>query len=756
MVMTSVFIPHGHCYLWKPELVGLHILSDALIALAYYSIPIMLLYFVQKRRDVPFNWIFQLFSAFIIACGTTHLMEIWTLWHPTYWISGAIKVMTAAVSLYTAAALVPLLPKALTLPSPAQLEVANQTLQQEIRDRLQAEKALRKSEELYRAIVEDQTELICRYLPDTTLTFVNQAYCRFFQKNRDELIGQKFLYIIPEEDRQQVTTIIKSLLTLTPDRPTITYDHRVLLNQEMYWQQWTDRAIFDQKGAIIEFQSVGQDITERKQADALRAQNLALEAQKHYAESANQAKSQFLANMTHELRTPLNAILGFTQLLSRDANLTSSQQQHLEIIMRSGEHLLELVNDVLEMSKIESGKVTLYPKTFDLYRLLNSLEEMLQLKARSKGLQLSFKITPDVPQYVQTDEGKLRQVLINILSNAIKFTETGGVSFRVSRNSQPPTPNPQQIKLIFQVEDTGPGIAPSELETLFDAFVQTETGRRTQEGTGLGLAISYRFVELLGGQLTVNSTWGQGTTVAFDILATLASLEDTKYPSLSKRAIGLAPGQPSYRILIVEDRWQNRQLLVELLKPLGFEVLEAQNGLEAIALWQQWQPHLIIMDMRMPVMDGYDASRHIKAHQKDWPTTILAITASAFDEERAIVLSAGCDDFLPKPFEESVLLEKIAQYLGLRYIYEDPLQPNSPQLAESYHVLAPEALLIMPSAWLCQLHRAAVSGDSEQILTLIEQIPDSQANLKLALADLANQFRLDSIVDLIQACSDDY
>jgi PAS domain S-box-containing protein len=577
MVLAEFFIPHGHCYLWKPELVGLHIVSDALTALAYYSIPLMLIYFVQKRRDVPFNWIFLLFGAFIIACGTGHVMDIWTLWHPTYWLSGFVKAVTAVVSLYTASTLVPLVPKVLALPSPAQLEAANQALQEEIRERLEVEQALSKSETLYRAIVEDQTELICRYLPDTTLTFVNGAYCRFFGKNRDELLGRSFLPLIPEQEREQVTTLIKSLLVLTPDRPVTTSEHGVILNGEIRWYQWSDRAIFDQQGNIIEFQCVGRDITEHKQAEELKAENLALEAAKHYAESANRAKSQFLANMTHELRTPLNSILGFTQLLSRDLTLTASQQQQFGIITRSGEHLLALINDVLEMSKIEAGKTQLNPTSFDLYHLIGSLEEMLQLKAQSKGLQLIFELTPDVPQYMQTDESKLRQVLINLLGNAIKFTEAGTVTLRV-RSVMGNGEETTNYQLHFEVEDTGPGIAPDELETLFDAFVQTETGRKSQEGTGLGLAISHKFVELMGGEVTVRSTLDQGTTVAFDILVTLTREGDIYGQMPTRRAIALAPEQPTYRILVVEDKWENRQLLVKLLEPLGFEVREATNG----------------------------------------------------------------------------------------------------------------------------------------------------------------------------------
>jgi PAS domain S-box-containing protein len=749
MVLAEIFIPHGHCYLWKPGLVGLHIVSDALIALAYYSIPLMLIYFVQMRRDIPFNGIFLMFGAFIVACGTGHIIDIWTLWHPNYWFSGFIKAFTALISVYTAGMLVSLLPKALALPSPAQLEAANQALQQEIRERLEAEKALSKSEELYRGIVEDQTELICRYLPDGTLTFVNQAYSRYFGKNRDELIGQSFIRPIPEEDREQVDVNLKPLFTLTPANPVATSEQRVVVNEEIHWQQWSDRAIFDQTGNIIEFQAVGQDITERKQAEELRAENLALEAAKLYAESANRAKSEFLANMTHELRTPLNAILGFTQVLTRASTLTSEQHEHLGIINRSGEHLLALINDVLEMSKIEAGMAQLNVNPFDLYRLINNLEEMLQLKAQSKGLKLVFYLSPDVPQYVQTDESKLRQVLINLLGNAIKFTQTGRITLRITNNQQPTTNN-QQPTITFEVEDTGPGIAPDELDTLFETFVQTATGRNSQEGTGLGLAISRRFVELMGGKITVTSTLGEGTAIGFDIPVTLTQGDYIDRPFPRERVIGLAPDQPSYRILIVEDKWENRHLLIKLLQPLGFEVLEATNGQEGIALWESWEPHLILMDMRMPVMDGYEATKRIKAHIKGQATVIIAITASAFDEARTVIMSTGCDDFMRKPFRETVLLEKIAQHLGVRYVYEDALQPSSVQMQERAETLTPEALFVMPPEWLSQLNFAALSGDYEEMLALIDEIPKPHATLKSTLADLVENFRLDLLLDLTQ------
>lgn len=793
MVLASIFIPHGHCYLWKPGLVGLHIASDALIALAYYSIPLMLVYFVQKRRDIPFNWIFLMFGAFIIACGTTHIMEIWTLWHPTYWLSGLLKAGTAAVSLYTAGELIPLIPQALALPSPAQLEEANQSLQQEIRERLQTEQALKKSEELYRGIVEDQTELICRYLPDGTLTFVNQAYSRYLGKKRDELIGQKFISLILEEDPEQVSALCKSLFSLTPNRPVTMHEHRVFLNGEIVWQQWTNRAIFDQAGNMIEFQAVGQDITERKIAEELKAQNIALEAAKHYAESANRAKSQFLANMTHELRTPLNAILGFTQLLSRNSNLTSDQHEQIGIITRSGEHLLALINDVLEMSKIEAGRTVLNSNRFDLYHVIDNLEAMLHLKASAKGLKLSFDLAAEIPQYVETDESKLRQVLINLLGNAIKFTQEGAVTLRVIvgewENCSIPTQDGEktftpgllfplehytngnsygehpasgtfshpvtlssssQCRITFEVEDTGPGIAPEELETLFDAFIQTESGRKSQEGTGLGLAISHKFVELMGGKFTVQSTLGQGTTIGFDIVVTLAQASDIKAQPLKGRVMGLTPGQPSYRILLVEDRWENRHLLVKLLEPLGFEVLEAKNGLEGVSLWESWEPHLILMDMRMPVMDGYEATKRIKSHIKGQATVIIAITASVFDEARAVVISAGCDDFVRKPFRESVLLEKIAQHLGVRYVYEDLPPPTLPQAGETTVQLAPEDLVVMSSEWLAQLYQEARNCNEEEVLALIEQIPESHTALRLALAELVNNFRFDSIIELTQ------
>ncbi len=506
----------------------------------------------------------------------------------------------------------------------------------------------------------------------------------------------------------------------------------------------------------------------------LLAQSKLFDLAKQAADAANRAKSEFLANMSHELRTPLNAILGFTQVMGRDSSLSTEQQQNLGIISRSGEHLLELINDILEMSKIEAGRITLNKNSFDLHRLLDNLKEMLQLKAISKGLQLIVDYTPDIPQYVQTDERKLREILINLLGNAIKFTHEGSVTLRVVRelkvegsnqcsNFQPSTQtNLPDVTLHFEIEDTGPGIAPEEVDQLFTAFGQTETGRKSLEGTGLGLAISQKFVQLMGGDITITSTLGKGTTFTFDIQVELAKATEIKIPQERRRVIGLAPDQAKYRILVVEDQSANRLLLVKLLTAVGFDVCEAENGQEAVALWSKYSPHLIFMDMRMPVMNGYEATKRIKSHLKGQATGIIALTASALEEDRIVILSAGCDDFIRKPFKEEVLLEKIAQHLGVRYLYEESGVTDKDKGTQDESMTDDRRdaclsqsldfhLTQMPRDWVKKLHEAALKCLDHVIIQLIEQIPEANAPLANTLEEWANNFLFNQIIDLIQS-----
>ncbi|MBE9474849.1 MAG: PAS domain S-box protein [Chloroflexi bacterium] len=466
------------------------------------------------------------------------------------------------------------------------------------------------------------------------------------------------------------------------------------------------------------------------------------------AEAANQAKSVFLANMSHELRTPLNAILGFTQLMDRDPNLTKEQQESLKVINRSGEHLLGLINEVLEMSKIEAGQVALQERMFDLYDLLYGLEEMFILRAADKGLSLHFNWADDVPRHVIADEGKLRQILSNLLGNAVKFTQHGEVTLRVSCA----THSTELARLHFEVEDTGPGIAPEDLAVVFEPFVQSSIGQRFKEGTGLGLSISRQNVNLMGGEIDIRSQLNKGSLFQFNILVGLASGEELEREKPYRRVLGLEPGQPTYRLLIAEDHESNRQLLVRLLQDRGFEVQEAANGLEAIQIWERWNPHLIWMDMRMPVIDGHKATKQIKSTVKGQGTVIIALTATAFEEEREKVLLEGCDDFVRKPFREGEIFDMLVKYLDVRFVYEelDPGMQPPPTKARQEGLITPADLQALPPEILSELQAATITADMTQILNVIEQISLHNPLAAEQLSGLANDFEYKKILNLIE------
>lgn len=498
----------------------------------------------------------------------------------------------------------------------------------------------------------------------------------------------------------------------------------------------------------------------------------ALEQAAEQAAIANRAKSQFIAKMSHELRTPLNAILGFTQVMNRSPNTPTEFQNYLGIISRSGEHLLTLINDVLEMSRIEAGQLVLTERYFNLHRLLQSLQEMFALKAAQKGLTLSFETDQSVPCYVCSDEAKLRQILINLIGNAIKFTAHGRVTVRIRAepsgeikrhdcgcdpNTPPSCP---AITLSFVVEDTGCGIDARDWESIFEAFMQTEQGRHT-EGTGLGLCISRQFARLMGGDITVQSTVSQGSTFTCQMMLSHSESPDFQEPETADAVIGLAPGQPTYRILVVEDLPENRQLLVTLLEPIGFEVRSVENGVEAIAQWQIWHPHLVLMDMQMPVMDGDEATRQIRAQEasvisqakpasehKPQTTKIIALTAYAFESDRAACLQAGCDDYIAKPFTETALFQMIAAHLGIHYRYANKTQPKPPTAQPKSLII--QDLQIMPLEWIAQVHEAALDLNDHKIRQLIAQIPQEEQTLIDGMTFLVDHFQLEVLSSLTQ------
>jgi PAS domain S-box-containing protein len=627
-----------------------------------------------------------------------------------------------------------------------------------IKERKQTETLLRASEERFRQVISSISDHI--YLME--ITGDGEIVYRYLSPNSEFITGYPPAKIMADaafwpslvlpDDRERIRAQ-RQLLSLGESSES---EYRVIrADNRVIWVR--DSARVKQEGSSYLVYGVISDVTDRKSIEdelrqyqdhlevlvAKRTEELA-EA-KEAAESANRAKSAFLANMSHELRTPLNAILGFAQLMERDVDVTSNQRENLSIIMKSGEHLLALINDVLELSKIEAGRTTLIPTLFDLHDTLHNLHEMFSMNAESKGLSLLVESDDNLPQYIVTDEQKLRQVLTNLLSNAIKFTQEGHIILRARVEQR----QDEFATIYFAVIDTGTGIATEEQQALFDPFVQSRHGLIMNEGTGLGLPISRQFVQLLGGDLKLISSPGKGATFEFEIRVEVSEPTAVIFEEPSHRVTGIAPGQPDYRILIVEDKEHSRMLLRQLLESVGFIVAVAENGREAVEKFEEWQPHFIWMDMRMPVMNGYEATRLIRELPRGKETYILALTASAFEEEKVNVLASGCDDFVRKPFRESEIFDKMTTCLGVEYLYDhqESLKLNVGQ-SRVEEILTPESLSDIPDEWLAELNDAATRARSDQITAVLTKIEADNSMIAQAFAQLVDDFQFDKIMML--------
>lgn len=479
------------------------------------------------------------------------------------------------------------------------------------------------------------------------------------------------------------------------------------------------------------------DITDRRRTDEAKAQ----------AEAANRAKSTFLANMSHEIRTPMNAILGFSQLMQRDPGLTPHQRQCLDTINRSGELLLAIINDVLEMSKIEAGRVTLNPTTFDLPALVHDLETMFRMRIEAKDLQFRTEIARDLPRFIAGDESKLRQIFINLLGNAAKFTARGQITWNLRTDGDARN----DLHLVAEVQDTGPGIAAEDIVRLFQPFEQTQIGVRTAGGSGLGLAISQQFARLMGGRITVTSQVGQGSCFRLDVKVQNGHSGDATARVAQRRVVGLKPGQGPCRVLVADDRKENRILLSEMLKAIGFDVLEVRDGREVLACYERWRPHVVLLDMCMPIMDGYEACRAIKATEDGCKTPVIAVTASAFDEMRQQVLESGVDAYVSKPFKEQELLEAIRGCLKLEYVYADDAEPSATP-ADTV-ALEPQALATgiaeLPQDLVEAMRQATILADIHHLRALIRQVQRRSPQIAEHLLGLANRYQYVALVGLL-------
>ncbi len=604
----------------------------------------------------------------------------------------------------------------------------NTARQQVEAERMLLDQRVRDQQFYTRSLIESNIDALITTDPRGIITDVNKQMEALAGCTRDELIGAPFKDYFTDPERAEAGIKL------------------VLGEGKVTDYELTARAR-DGKETVVSYNASTFHDRDRKLRGVFAAARDVTE-RKRYEQSlqqANRAKSVFLANMSHEIRTPMNAILGFSQLMLRDQDLTPQQCQYLGTINRSGEHLLALINDILEMSKIEAGRTTLNPSTFDLPALLDDLEMMFRVRTNEKKLSFSVElIGDDVPQYIVADINKLRQVLINVLGNAVKFTEQGGVGVRVLADRK----GAKGPSLRVEIEDTGPGIPQDEQDRLFRHFEQTKSGQQTGTGTGLGLAISREFVRLMGGDITLSSQVGKGSIFVIDLPLKEGEAQAVQAKEKPRHVLRLQPGQPACRVLIADDIEDNRQLLAQLLAPVGFEVRLAINGAEAVKQFEEWHPCLILMDFRMPVMDGHEAIRRIRAMAGGKEPRIIAVTASALDENRQELMEIGADDFIGKPFREAELFHKIHTHVGVEYEYADDSAAAPPEEAAE---LTPESLAGLPQELIDPMREAVVTADLDQLLARIQDVEARDPRVAQGLRRLAEGFQYQKLLDLFSA-----
>ncbi len=680
---SSDFMPHGHCYFWLPEILWLHVVSDGVIALSYFSIPVALAYFVRRKEGLVFSWILIMFATFICACGLTHLLEIWTVWDPIYRLGGVMKAFTGLVSLTTAAALWKLMPAALALPSPAELRLANDSLLRENGQRLRAEEALQHANEVLEARVRERTEELERsrasllgdiekrqgternlretqqqlegmmdhspaviFIQDSEGRYllVNRSFQRLFGITGGEARGRTAADFMPQDLAEERS---KHEAQVFATGEVIEVEERIRGVDGLRTYASVKFPLPGPDGRIYALCGIARDITEEK-ASAEK-----ILAAKEEAEKASRAKSEFLSRMSHELRTPMNAILGFGQVLEMDRTLGSSQQASVKQILSGGRHLLELINEVLDISRIEAGRMEVNSETVDAAALLRECVHLMKPLAGNRGIEIHLGRGLKSALLVQADRQRLKQVALNLLSNAIKYNhERGSVDLTAE------TPEPGRVRLYFK--DTGRGISEADQERLFVPFERL-AAQSEVEGAGLGLSLSRCLVELMGGRLDMESSVGEGARFWVDLPVARSSVAPPPPPP-EDAAEDIAPvsADTRFTVLYIEDNLSNLKLTEHIfeLRP-GLKLISATEGTSGVALAKRVVPDLILLDLHLPDLHGHEILRQLKADTRTTHIPVMVLTADASPDERRRSLAAGAASYLTKPIEIPQFLAEV-------------------------------------------------------------------------------------------------